>query len=128
MPLSVSPSWPSPAGGAHTVYSIPLAFPDFALLICLQICHLVTVIFLSALLAPALLSLSQMISVTLVTGHEKARLALGEAEQDVMQPDWEAGSGMCSCMAQLTCSHPSQGATLGWHHGDWLWCSPVVNC
>lgn len=95
VPLCVCPWWPSPAGGADTVYSIPLALPDFALLLCLHFCHLVTVIFLSALLAPALLSLSQMILVTLVTGHEEARLALGEAEQDVMQPDWEAGFGMC---------------------------------
>lgn len=103
----------SPAGGADTVYSIPEAFSDFALLVWLQTYCLVTVIFLSALLAPALFSLSQMILVNAVTGREKARLALGKAEQDVMELDWEAGFGMCSCIAQLTCCHPVQGHEQG---------------
>lgn len=113
MPLSVGPSWLSPAGGADPVYSIPTALSDYALLTWLQIYYLVAVIFLSALLAPALFSLSQMILVNLVTGHEEARLALGEAEQDVMELDWEAGFGMCSCIAQLTCCHPIQGHEQG---------------
>lgn len=89
----------SPQQEEQTLYSVPTAFSDFALLLWVQICHLVTVIFLSALLAPALFSLSQMILVNLVTGHVKAHLALGEAEQDVMELDWEAGFGMCSCIS-----------------------------
>lgn len=113
VPLSVGSSWLSPAGGAGTVYSVPTDFSDFALPIWVQIYHLVTAVFLSALLAPALFSLSQMILVTSVTGHEKARLAVGEAGQDVMELDWEAGFGMCSCAAQLTCCHPIQGQEQG---------------
>lgn len=71
-----------------------------------QSCHCC---FLSALLAPALFSSSQVISVISVTGREQARLAVGAAEQDVM----EAGSGMCSCPAELLCCHPVQGHEQG---------------
>lgn len=58
----------------------------------------------------------------LVPGHEQARLALGAAEQDVMEFDWEAGFGICSCIAQLTCCHPIQG------QGARLWDGITGNC
>lgn len=89
----------SPQQEEQTLYSVPTASSDFALLVWVQIYHLVTVVFLSALLAPSLFSLSQMILVILVTGRVKACLALGEAEQDVMELDQEAGFGMCSCIS-----------------------------